>query len=367
MAIPKKIIFVITSLRIGGTERRFLSLIYSLQSNKQFEITVLLLDKNIELHDFIDLKVKYRIIDKNSYSLLALLKKYNKLIHRIKPDIVHVWDSFSASCTAIIKLFNSFIFINGQIASAPIKLPMFSKIRLYSSLNFFFSDIIISNTEYGLTAYHAPLKKSICIHNGFDLGRLQNNISCNEIRKLYSITSKYIIAMIANFTEYKDQKTLLIAAKRILKKRMDVDFIFVGDGPMLNQCRDLIETEIESTHIKFLGKIRNVDLLVKCIDIGVLTTYTEGISNTLMEYMAFGKPVITTENPGTFELVKNLESGYLLEANNHEILTEKILLLLSDKHIRERMGSVGKAIIIENFNLNKMINKYIQVYEKVTY
>ena len=98
------------------------------------------------------------------------------------------------------------------------------------------------------------------------------------------------------------------------------------------------------------------------MDICVLSTFTEGISNSILEYMALGKPVIATSGGGTNEIVADLKTGFLIGTSNPEELAEKIELLLDNVKLREGMGLAGKEWIVKYFSIDLMINKYINLY-----
>lgn len=365
MSIKKiKILYVISSLKIGGTERRLVSLAANTFRNNLFDVQILLFSE-INEFDHITTSIPLHIINKNNTSFISLMLQYSVLLKTFSPDIVHAWDSISAFYTSMLKSFFLFKFINSQIASAPTKINFFSKTRILSIINFAFSDLIISNTYAGLKVYNPSLKKSEVIYNGFDMKRLSNLNSRDTIRSKYDLQSKYLVVMAANFTDFKDQETLIKAAKIILKSRTDIQFVFIGDGKNLTKCKDMVVSEVEKKHIKFLGKITETDEIINIIDIGVLTTYTEGISNSLMEYMAFGKPVISTINPGTKELVNENYSGYLIESKDYGNLEKKINYILDNNMLAKNMGSYNSRRIKEQFNLSKMISRFVKNYIKV--
>jgi glycosyltransferase involved in cell wall biosynthesis len=84
-----------------------------------------------------------------------------------------------------------------------------------------------------------------------------------------------------------------------------------------------------------------------------------------MEYMALGKPVIATNSGGTPELVKNGVNGYLIPPNDINELIAKIQLLLESKNKRIQLGSHGRMIIKNEFSLEKMTNKFVELYNKI--
>ncbi len=121
--------------------------------------------------------------------------------------------------------------------------------------------------------------------------------------------------------------------------------------------------------IIFTGRREDVESIVNLFDVGVLTTnhrvHGEGISNALMEYMVLGKPVIATQGGGTAELVLDGEVGYVIPPADVEVLVNKLHLLLDESTLANRLGSAGSARIFEHFNLDRMAEEYIALYQQL--
>ena len=99
------------------------------------------------------------------------------------------------------------------------------------------------------------------------------------------------------------------------------------------------------------------------MDICVLSTFTEGVSNSILEYMALEKPVIATSGGGTNEIVKDNQSGFLISVSDPWKLAEKAELLLNDNDLRRSMGLAGKEIVRQDFSIDTMVDKYISIYK----
>ncbi len=101
------------------------------------------------------------------------------------------------------------------------------------------------------------------------------------------------------------------------------------------------------------------------MDICVLSTFTEGISNAILEYMALEKPVIATDGGGTNEIVENEKTGFLIPQKNPSALAEKLDVLLNDKDLRIKMGKAGREQIERQFSIENMVGSYIESYTKL--
>ena len=109
--------------------------------------------------------------------------------------------------------------------------------------------------------------------------------------------------MVAGFDKRKDFATLIEAAIDICRERSDLVFMFVGGGPDWELLRSRVPQSMINNQIIFTGKRTDVESVIQIFDIGLLITFYEGISNSIIEYMALGKPVIATDGGGTSEII----------------------------------------------------------------
>ena len=118
------------------------------------------------------------------------------------------------------------------------------------------------------------------------------------------------------------------------------------------------------------GNRDDVESIVNTFDVGILLTnlerHGEGISNSIMEYMALGKPVIATTGGGTPEIVADGETGYLIPFRSPGMLAEKIEYLLDNEEIRKSMGMKGKERILREFSIDSMIEGHVSLYRFLT-
>ena len=118
-----------------------------------------------------------------------------------------------------------------------------------------------------------------------------------------------------------------------------------------------------------LADQEDVESIINIFNIGILLTkediHGEGISNSILEYMALGKPVIATDGGGTVELVQDKVSGFLIKTKSILEMSSKIEYLLDNEKISKEMGNKGREIVNNKFNLTLMINNYIKLYNRV--
>ena len=174
------------------------------------------------------------------------------------------------------------------------------------------------------------------IYNGFDTQRFENAAKTQSDVLGFDASGRKVVGMVAEFSDYKDFPTFIRASQQVLAHRQDVVFVAVGGGKNLEVCKRMVSPDENS--IRFLGERKDVEALVQQIDIGVLCTFTEGISNSVMEDMAAGKPVIVTDGGGSSELVADGVTGFLVPLFTPGAVAEKIELLLDDSEKARQMG-----------------------------
>ena len=121
------------------------------------------------------------------------------------------------------------------------------------------------------------------------------------------------------------------------------------------------------SNVLLLGARKNIEEIVSICLVGILISsseYSEGLSNSIIEYCGLGKPVIASKHGGNSEIIENNKNGFLLENDTLEEVVDKLNLLLCDTNLRNRMGIAGKEIVRTKFNINTMVNGFIDVYNR---
>lgn len=359
-----KVLFVIDSLMAGGKERRLSELLIFLKQTKSVDFELVLMNEQIHYNKVIDLGIKIHYIIRKSKKDLTCFRKIYMVVKNFRPNIIHCWDSMSLIYSIPAAKLLGIKLINGMIADAPIKLNFKNPNYLRSIITFPFSDIICGNSKAGLKVYRAPKNKSYCIYNGYNPDRLKRTFNDDQLRNELLINTTFVVGMVATFSDLKDYRTYFKAASKILQERKDVTFIAIGRFTDSQEAQALIEPRWKE-QIKLIGAKKDIDSYINLLDIGVLCTYSEGLPNAVLEYMALGKPVIATEGGGTSELVIHKKAGYLVEPMNIEQVVFYINTLLNNSNLRQTMGMEGKRIVESRFTIKKMATDYLSIYDEM--
>lgn len=350
-----KILFLVESLRAGGKERRLVSLIKDLIYRENIELEMILFDDEIH-YDIPSLpNFRVHIIKRRFKKDILSIYEVCKLGKRLKPDIINPWGVMPAFYSIFLKFFLRKPLLNNQIVDAPTDVKFGVQ-----SLTLLFSDLIISNSKAGLASYNVSEKKSLVIYNGFDFNRLTNLVNPSDIRDEYNLSADIIIGMVASFSIFKDYTTYIKAAEVLLNKYDNIEFLCIGDGDKSDYIQGIKSPY--RNKIIFIDKVKDVESLINIFDIGVLSTYTEGTSNAIIEYMALSKPVVSTNGGGTPELVENGKSGFLIEQKNVNQMVEYLELLIIDSEKRKKMGEKGREKVLKKYDYKKMCDSFYNTF-----
>lgn len=354
------------SLIFGGKERRFTEVVKGLKL-LNFEIEVILLKNIVDYPTIYQYASKVHILERKIKKDPTIFLKIRKIYKDFKPDIIHSWGSMPSIYMLPTVWFNRTKFLNAMIADAVC--PVFGKHWTRAKITFPFSDIILSNSYAGLRAFGADKsKKGRVIWNGYDFNR-SFNADPQKVKDQFEITTPLVVGMVAIFHPRKDYVTFLNAAIEICEKNNNVTFVCVGGGPMEEECKSLVPHHLFNRQIKFLGFQKNVENIVSLFDIGVLTAndsiHQEGVSNSIVEYMAQGKPSIATNSGGSPEVIIDGETGFLIPPFDQKLLIEKLNILLDNDELRTSMGAKSHLRIKTHFSFENMINSTIEIYNEL--
>ena len=362
-----KVLTVIDSFHTGGKERRLIELLKGL-TKTEVTCELIVLSKVVTYPELYDLNVKIHFVERKFKKDPSIFFKLYQIIKQAQPDLIQSWSSMMSIYTLPAAKLLGIPFINAIIVDAPHRVKPFSQPWLRTKLTFPFSDAVVANSHAGAQSYRAPAHKSFVIHNGFDFKRADRVTAPAEVKQSLGITTDKVIGMVGKFQARKDYRTYLKAAMQVVAQRPDVSFLAIGDGELLEECQRLVQGK-DQGRIIFTGRREDVESVVNIFDVGVLATnhlvHGEGISNALMEYMVMSKPVVATQGGGTAELVLNEEVGYIVPPSDANALAEKLLLLLDDAPLANRLGENGKQRIQNHFNLDRMTRDYMNLYQKV--
>jgi glycosyltransferase involved in cell wall biosynthesis len=280
-----------------------------------------------------------------------------------RPDVVHAWHWMPALAAAPACRLCGIPLIDGSIrmGSVPRDLgrPRRSIMRL--------ATLVVANSQAGLDAWRIGDDKGRVIYNGFDDVRLR--AAGPAPQRLGGGAERFTVVMAARMRPQKDFHAVIRAARELARASPgEWSFLIVGDGPdraaLETAARDLVASGV----VEFRRPGLEAITAINAAQVGVLMTdpavLTEGCSNTILEYMACGLPVVCSDTGGCSELVRDGAEGYLIAPYDDVALAARLALLRADPSRRERMGAAGRARVRTDFSVPRMVDAYLSVYEE---
>lgn len=202
------------------------------------------------------------------------------------------------------------------------------------------------------------------IYNGLDPSLHREPVNDNFLRKELRIKNDIpLIGIVANFyLKIKGHQYFLMAAKSILAKIQNVEFLLIGEGP-LRQFYEEMALELGiNNKVHFLGRRGDISGILANLNISISSSISEGFSNVILESMAASKPVVATNVGGSSEAVRDGITGYLVPPANSEAMANAIIDLLQNPDKAAAMGSAGRKVVEEKFTVEAMVKKYEKLY-----
>lgn len=306
------------------------------------------------------------------------MRRVNKIIKELKPDIIHINNPGFISRTALYYGRKMGIPVVGTSHYMPeniihhLHLPdliddMVNSIlwqdyaRMYSKLE---KIICPTATAEKLLRRFKSVKNTVVISNGLDFSRFKEPIDPKPFRTKFNITRSPVILFVGRLEKEKQIDILIKAASEI--KDHDFQIVIVGKGKEMEDLKNLAEVLKVDDKTIFTGFVTDEDLLgiYHASDIFVMPSIAELQSLVTMDAMATGLPVIGADAVALPHLIKNDVNGYLFEPGNHYELARRLLTLIKDESLRKKMGKESKTII-KDHDMDFVIKQIEGVYQEV--
>jgi glycosyltransferase involved in cell wall biosynthesis len=175
-----------------------------------------------------------------------------------------------------------------------------------------------------------------------------------------------LCGIVGRLSPEKDHRTLLAAFDILRRTGSNAHLVIVGGGPLEGELRSLSLTLGLEGRVHFTGFRSDVAELLPSLDLFVLSSTEEGVSLTLIEAMAAGLPIVATRVGGNPEVVVEGQTGLLVEPGQPGALAAAIGGLLGDPEERARMGRRGLEVASRSFEIERLIDEYLVVYNEIS-
>ena len=373
MRAPIRIMHVIDSLGKGGLENGLVNLIERLDSER-FEHVVYAIRRlganadRLRNHD-----VRVICLGKKDTGFPLQVGALTRGIREIRPDVVHCRNWAAVEAVMAVRWVRSCAVVHsehGLESNANAKEPW--RRTCFRRLAYELADRVVS-VSFHLRDLHArrtgfAAHKIAVIHNGVDSRNFYPDPEARyRVRQELGIShDEFCIGSVGNLFPVKDHMTLLRAIDRVARVFPNWRLFVIGEGPELSRLEAFASSHPDwQRRVLFLGSSNRVAEMLNAMDVYVLPSISEGISNSLLEAMATGLPVIATATGGNPEVVRDGESGLLFPVGDSGLLAENLLQLRAGRDLRVQLGQRALRRVKEDFSIDSMVRNYAQTYESL--
>lgn len=298
------------------------------------------------------------------------LRRFRDFLHERQIDVIHT-DGFYT---------NVFGITGARLARVPARIGFRGSVgnwftprqELMERTAFRLATIIHANSQAVqkfLVDQGVPAEKIEVVYNGLDLRRVipPDDLSRTDARAMFGLPADKspVVTIVANMRHpVKDYPMFLRAARRVHERIPEAVFALAGEGDLMPSLRALaVELGLEQ-NVHFLGRCDRIAELLFASDVCVLSSKAEGFSNSILEYMGAGRPVVATDVGGAREAIVEGETGFIVPSGDADALATRIETLLHDRDLAKAMGNRGRQVVVEKFSAQAQLVATERLYDQ---
>ena len=307
-------------------------------------------------------------------NVLKSVSKLKRILKKEKPSIIYMHSSMAGAVGRIANLFNFKVkllynahgwYFNAKISKK--KKKFYALIERILALRT--TKIInISKSEYDSALKYkiAPERKMCVIENGIDFTKFEG---CDkyreETRKKYNIgDNEIVIGVVGRLSEQKDPMTTIKAFNEVYKENKNVRLMYVGSGELENEVMEYAKENNLQHLVTITGWVDNTERYIPAFDIAILPSKWEGFGLAIIEYMACKKPIVASNVGGIADIIKDNENGFLIEKENYNRLTQKVIEILNNKEEANSFIKNNNAVIYK-YNIKNVTDEHLKLIDKL--
>ena len=372
-----KVLHIINSFEQGGTERQAVQLVRLLHEGKLYRMYLASLDNRGILLDEAERIglgeiAEYPLTSFYDLNFLRQLRRCVRFLKEHEIEVVHTHDFYT----------NIFGMTAAKLAGVRVRIASKRETAGFSSpakkraerCAYRLAHSVITNAEAvrkQLISEGVRTEKLVTVYNGLDMKRVapQSDLDRPAILALLNLPrepDRLFVTIVANIQHsVKDHPTFLRAAARVLKAVPKAAFVIAGEGSLINQLRVFAEELGIGHHTFFIGRCQRVAELLSISNVCVLSSKAEGFSNSILEYMAAGRPAVVTDVGGAREAIIDGQTGFIVPAGDDETMAGQIIELLRKSDLAAEMGKRGRLIVEEKFSCETQLERTSGLYDQL--
>ncbi len=361
-----RICFVIPSLERGGTERQ---LVYLLRGLAEEHGLCVICTREVGA-------LAREAAGYAEVQTLGLSNGWNpRLRHRVqqafdawRPDVVHSFMfGFDYQVNVAARKVGVPVVISSRRQLATWKKPR--HIRLQKKANALV-DGIVANSEavasFASEQEDEPRERFHVIRNAIDVQTFQAPANLERVAEKLSIPlDRKVVGLVANFSPVKDHDLFVRIAADLARRRDDVHFLLVGEGPLRNAIEERIGAAGLTDRFTLTAAQDDIADFYALLSVAVLCSKAEGSPNAVMEAMAAGRPVVAAKVGGIPELIEEGVTGRLVDSRSPADFADAIEGLLDRPEEAARMGAAASSFVVDHLSVARMADEYAVLYAQL--
>lgn len=368
---------VIYRFDTGGLENGIVNLINHMPQDTYRHAVIAL----TEITDFkkriLRSDVEYIALNKSPGHVLWIFPKLYRLFRKLRPAIVHTRNLATLEATVPAWAARVPVCIHGEhgrdVGDFDGKNKKHQWIRrLYSPFVKHYIALSKDLSHYLTHPVGIEKNRVTQIYNGVDSARFRPALQRHKIfDSPFNETGLWIVGTVGRMQTVKDQTNLASAFVQALKIKPELRhrlrLIMVGEGPLRQASLSILQAAEVADLAWLPGERKDMPEIMRGLDCFVLPSLGEGISNTILEAMASGLPIIATAVGGNVELVSEGRNGRLVPAADPAALAKAIVAMAEQPEIAKNMGHRSRHLIEESYSLAAMVRNYQQLYDRLLF
>lgn len=372
---PPLIVHVIFHLGVGGLENGLVNLINHIPETR-YRHAIICLKGFSEFHKRLKRKdVEIITLNKREGKDFSIYGKLFKVFKRLNPDIVHTRNLTAMEAQVVAAISGVKVRVHGEHGRDIFDLD--GKNQKYNLLRktirpfiHHFTAVSKDLEHWLINTVNVPQTRVHQIYNGVEHLRfhLDDTAPIEALPSGFLDGNPFVVGTVGRMAEVKDFPTL-VKAFLLLREKLSVTnrplrLVMVGDGVAKAQCETLLCAAGVEQFAWLPGEREDIPRLMSIMDLFVLPSLAEGISNTILEAMASSLPVVATRVGGNSELVSEGETGSLVSFGNPVALAQAISNYYQNDAMAHEHGRRAREIIEQRFSMDAMTNGYLAVYDQ---
>ena len=203
------------------------------------------------------------------------------------------------------------------------------------------------------------------VHSGIDLQRFARVAGDHLVDEFNLKPHERVVINVAHLAGHKGQKYLVGAIPHVLAAIPNVRFFIIGKGELMSELQALCVSLGIGPALTFTGFRNDVGAFYKIADLFVMSSVQEGLGTAILDALALGKPVVAANSGGIPEIIRDGETGRLVESGDSQALAQGMIEMLTHKDQAQSMAQRGQALVKEHFSIEAMVENNLAVYRQL--